>query len=174
MVENLASSVGLPASVVKSVQHTPVDDIALAIIREAHPDIPVFSKIPFKSSPEEMESDALVVVRHITGLGLWEGREGLLNSGALAIHVFSRDPDGELKGALVSEAIRNTLLTAARNNWYRPGLGALSRARVDEEPSRQTDWAPSQGPVQYADLPTGFWRHESRYMFWVRPPSIWA
>lgn len=170
-VKTLAKQLGLPDSIGETVEFSPLQRVGVAILREAHPDVPIHEKIPLRF--EKGERDAFVVVRRINALGMWEGRGGLLDSGALAIHVFSRDPDGETKGAILSEAMRASLFKAARNNWYDPEIGALSRIRVDEETNRKTDYATSAGPVQYADLPHGWWRHETRLMLWVRPASVW-
>lgn len=174
-MSELALALGLPASVVAAQENTPLEDVGLAVLREALPGVPFFSKIPYLFDGESIEPhDVFAVLRRINSLGLWEGRHGLLDSGSLAVHVFARDPDGELKAALVSEAVRVAFENAADGNWYKRGVGALSDVRLDEEPNRKTDFATSAGPVQYADLPTGYWRYETRYMLWVRPPSVWA
>ena len=173
-LSELALSLGLPASVAEAQENTPLEDVGLAVLREYLPDIPFYAKIPYTFDGEVIEHDVFVVLRRINALGIWNGRPGLLDSGSLAVHVFSRDPDGELKAAMVSEAVRVAFQRASDTNWYRPGVGALTRVRVDEEPNRKTDFATSAGPVQYADLPTGYWRYETRYQLWVRPPGVWA
>jgi hypothetical protein len=41
---------------------------------------------------------------------------------------------------------------------------------MDTEPTRQSDWATSSGPVQYADLPSGFYRYQTNYTVKMRRP----
>lgn len=179
-----ALSLGLPPSVAEAQRGLPVEEVALAILREKHPELAIYTLLPWSqesnanwaaelNSTLTVRGGILVLVRHIAQAGIWGGRPGLLDKGLVAVHVYTKDPNGEDKGAMVSKALRDTLVRAACDDWYRPDIGALKGVRVDETPNRKTDWATASGPVQFADLPTGYWRTEGRYTLTVRPPAVW-
>jgi hypothetical protein len=64
--------------------------------------------------------------------------------------------------------VRTVLRTAWLEHWHFPGLGSVIQIDMQHEPSRRADWATSAGPVQYADLPHGYWRYESSYLIQIR------
>jgi hypothetical protein len=154
----------LPQSVLDLVELSPVEDILLTILRDGLPDVPIVSLIAEDPPP------MFVLVRRLHGMGDWDGDPRFTDSGRFFIHTFTEDPDGDEKGALLSEAVRVVL----RNAWLAhrnvPGRGSVINIKMLSEPSRKTDWATASGPVQYADLPTGFWRYESTYQINVRKP----
>lgn len=154
----------LPASVYALIENKPVEDIVLAILREGLPDIPIYSLIP-EATPEHF-----ILVRRLTSLGDWEGDPRFTDAGRFVVHAYTADPDGDYKGAVLSEAVRVVLRNAGTGTrkWSDPELGSVISISMTSEPSRQTDWATSSGPVQYADLPTGYWRYESLYSIQIR------
>jgi hypothetical protein len=157
-------SVPLPPSVLNLVEFSPVEDIMLTILRAGLPDIPVYSLIPEEAPP------AFVLVRRLHGMGQWNGDPRFTDSGRFFVHTFTEDPDGDEKGALLSEAVRVVLRNAWLDHVSVPGRGSVIAIKMLSEPSRKTDWATSSGPVQFADLPTGFWRYESTYEIAIRKP----
>lgn len=162
-----ADDLSLPASVTSRVEMAPLEDLLLATLREALPDVPIYALIPFDQFPID---DFFIQVRRITGQGYWSGDDRFIDSGGIAVHVFAKGPNADQVAALVSEAVRVALRDAARNRRWFPGLGGLIKVRLDDEPVRKTDWATSSGPVQFADLPAGYQRYETRYSVWVRKP----
>lgn len=155
----------LPQSVLDLIENNPVEDVLLAILRAGLPDSAVYSSIPEKTPPH------FVLVRRLPGLGEWDGdQRGFVDDGRFAVHAFTQDPDGDWKGAILSEAVRVVLRNAWLNHWNEPDLGSVIRVHMIQEPSRVTDWATSAGPVQYADLPTGYWRYQSTYDIQIRTP----
>lgn len=154
----------LPASVTSLVEMTPVEDMLLAILRRGLPDIPVVSLIA-----EEPPAHFLLA-RRAPGFGNWNGDPRFIDAGRFAVHSYTQDPDGDYNGAILSEAARVVLHQAWQEHWSFPGLGTVIAIRMTQEPSRRTDWATSTGPVQYADLPTGYWRYESAYEIKIRKP----
>lgn len=154
----------LPQSVLDLTELSPIEDFALAILREGLPDVAIVSLIA------EAPPEYFVLVRRMAGMGIWRGDERFTDSGRIAVHVFTSDPDGDEKGALLSEAVRVVFRNASRSNWRDPDLGSVIRIKMVSEPSRKTDWASATGPVQYADLPTGKWRYESAYEIRTRKP----
>lgn len=158
---------GLPASVTDLAEMTPMEDIALRVLREAMPDVSIQSLIEF----DQTDMDRFfIVVRRIPSWGIWSGDDRFIDAGGLAVHVFAQDPDADEVGAIVSEAARVALRNSARDrDWYED-IGGLLKVQLVEEPVRRTDWATSSGPVQFADLPAGYQRYEARYSLWVRLP----
>lgn len=165
-----AAEAGIPESIAATAQLTPIEDVVLNVLRERHPDIEFFSLIPYNQLDL---IDGFVLVRRISGNGYWSGRSHLLDSGQFLIQVYTRDPDGDWKGAMISDGIRASLEAAGTEHKYYPGIGSIVRLRCIEEPVRKTDWITATGPVQFADLPTGFTRYESRFRITVRPP-LWG
>ncbi|UZJ23713.1 hypothetical protein RHODO2019_10890 [Rhodococcus antarcticus] len=146
------------------VENGPVEDILLAVLREGLPDIEVVSLIADAPPP------TFILVRRLPGLGDWSGDPRFTDFGRFFVNTFTADPDGDEKGALLSEAARVVLRNAWLAHRSYPGLGSITSIRMAIEPSRRTDWATSSGPVQYADLPTGFWRYDTQYQIKVRRP----
>jgi hypothetical protein len=154
----------LPQSVLDLVELSPVEEILLVILRDGLPDVPVYSQIPKNAPP------TFITARRMPGLGTWEGDPRFIDAGRFYVHTFTSDPDGDAKGALLSEAVRVVLRNAWLEHRNLPGLGSIVSIKMNSEPSRKTDWATATGPVQYADLPTGYWRYESQYEIRVRKP----
>lgn len=154
----------LPESVLRLVENQPIEDVLLAILRRGLPDVPIFSLIP------EAPPHFFVLARRMPGNGLWDADARFTDQGRFSIHTFTQDPDGDWKGAALSEACRVVLRQAWLEHWSFDGLGSVIEIDMTMEPSRRTDWATSAGPVQYADLPTGFWRYESVYTIQIRKP----
>ncbi|MCG8926650.1 hypothetical protein [Lentzea sp. CC55] len=156
--------IDLPASVLALVELTPIEDICLRILREGLPDVPVVSLIA------DDAPGLFILVRRLPALGEWRGDPRFTDQARFSINVFTQDPDGDEKGALVSEAVRVVMRNAWLAHVNYPNLGSVISIRMRGEPSRKPDWATSSGPVQYADLPTGMWRYESTYDLEIRKP----
>ena len=154
----------LPDAVYELVENKPVEDMLLAILRRGLPDVPIYSLIP------EQPPHYFVLIRRLAGMGGWDGDARFTDAGRFFVHTFTQDPDGDYKGAVLSEAVRVVLRKAWLEHWSFPNLGSVIEIQMQMEPSRRTDWATSAGPVQYADLPTGFWRYESTYAIHIRKP----
>jgi hypothetical protein len=152
----------LPDSVLALIENRPVEDMLLAILRKGLPDIPVVSLIAERPPP------AFILIRRMAGMGGWNGDPRFTDVGRFFVHTYTQDPDGDWKGAVLSEAIRVVLRKAWMEHWSFPELGSVVEINLTNEPSRVTDWATSAGPVQYADLPTGFWRYEAIYSIQIR------
>jgi len=158
-------SLDLPQSVFDLVENRPVEDMLLAILRRGLPEVPVVSLIANNPPPH------FILIRRLSGLNEWSGDPRFTDSGRFFVHTFTQDPDGDYKGAVLSEAVRVILRTAWLEHWTIPGQGSVIQIQMLSEPSRKTDWATSSGPVQYADLPNGYWRYESTYSIKIRKPQ---
>ena len=159
------SQFDLPASVENSVQFSPLEDVALYILRHYLPDVQIYSLLP-----ETVTDDIFILVRRSFPFGEWQGDpRGFLDVGRVEVHIYAQDPDGDVRGALVGEAVRVAFRQAWLENLHIPGIGWVRNTKMLAEPVRKSDWATSAGPVQYADLPNGFWRYEAKFYITVRP-----
>lgn len=155
---------GLPASIASKIEFSPIEDVILYVLREAFPDIPVHSLVP------EDPPGTFILARRDDGNMWWRGDPRFVDQAIVQIDVFTVDPDGDEKGSLISEAVRTVMRDAGRSKMKIPGRGSVHRTRLVNDPSRKPDWATAQGPVQYADLPAGTYRYESKYELAVRRP----
>lgn len=164
---------GLPQSIMDAVQYSPMEDAALTILRRAFPDVVSLSLIPDIQTPSvsdpSVPAEFFILARRGNMLGEWEGNpQGFMDAGGVEINVFTQDPNGDLKGAVVSEAVRAAFETASREKWRINETTTIHSIRMTSEPIRKSDWVNSQGPVQQADLPVGAWRHITMYEFHTR------
>lgn len=155
----------LPQKVLNLAQFSLEEDVLLAVLRGVfEPEIPVHALI------EDATQYPFILVRKNHGMGINNGDPRFFSEGDVSIHTYTGGPDGDQDGGILSEAVRVVLHNAWQNNWHRPDLGSIVRIKMIEEPSRQADWATSSGPVQYADLPNGWYRYETVYNVRVRKP----
>ena len=158
---------GLPTSVTDKVLLHPTEDLLLAVLREGLPGVPIFTLIPMDVGAMQF----FVTIRRVPTMGNWRGDPRFMDHITASVQIFTKDPNADEKAALIGEAIRVTLFEAAREQKVYPFLGHLKSARMDEGPSRQTDWASTTGPVQYADLPAGFARYQATFSVRTRRPT---
>lgn len=157
----------LPLGVLELQQLSAIEDILLAILKPIfEPSIQVHATIPTKPATP------FILVRRLSGVGDWAGdQRGFYDRARFAIHVYATNPDGDMKAAVLSDAVRKALHNAWVTHWSDPELGTVVRLKMTSEPSRTSDWATSSGPVQYADLPNGAWRYEAHYTVTIRAPQ---
>lgn len=154
----------LPAAVAALAEHVPAEDLALAILRPALPDLDIVTAI------RRDQTTPVVLVRKLpTFLGFRQD-DRFVASVDLSVHVFTEDPDGDMHASIISEAIRVVLRNAWLANFRAPGIGSVRKMEVLSPPRRVPDWATASGPVQYADLPSNWHRYETRYRLAVRKP----
>ena len=149
--------IDLPASVLGLVEFDAIEDLILDVLRTYLPDVPAFSLIP--SNPP----DVFLLVRKEHPLGNPGGDGRFILGGRISINSFTVDPDGDEKGWLLAEAVRVVMRKAWLEKHHAPGIGWVSRITESVQASRESDWATSAGPIQYADLPLGTHRYESQY-----------
>lgn len=162
---------GLPDSVMEKVKYSPMEDVALTILRRAFPEVTFVSLIPDAQArtPAGGVADYFVLVRRAYQWGEWAGDpRGFIDAGGVEVHVYTKDPDGDLRGSVLSEAIRAVFEEASRDKWRVNDDITVHDIQMIIEPIRKADWATAQGPVQFADLPQGNWRYISTYQFKTR------
>lgn len=164
---------GLPRSVASRIEMRPVEDLALAILRDEFPDMTFRSLYPGESESWPERDGQLILVRRHPSYGTWDGDTRFIDYGMVAVHVLTYGDDADERAALITEAIRIAFRDVHMEQRYYPGLGSLADIWLEEEGVRKSDWATSEGPVQYADLPIGWQRYESRFHLKIRRP-IWG
>lgn len=165
----LYDDLGFAPELLARVRYDPMEDVFLSILRpilqpagiKVHARVPPRPELPF------------VLVRKISSMGDWKGDpRGLVNRARMAVHCYTQDPNGDIKGAILGEIVGSILADASNDHWSSLTLGNVAKIEMTSEPTRQTDWATSSGPVQYADLPAGAWRYEAHYTAQVRPARL--
>lgn len=155
----------LPPQTAALVERVPIEDVLLALLREALPDIEVVTQV------RKSQTFPAILVRRLPTFYFFTGDERFLEQADVAVHVFAADPDGDRDAALISDAARVALRNAALNNWGSADLGWVRNFLCLAPARRQPDWATSSGPVQFADLPSNTWRYEGRYRITMRKPT---
>lgn len=154
----------LPASVLAKTAFAPsIEDFILPLLWQELPEVPAWSLLPEAIPPEFG-----VLVRKALGPGSnATDPRGFLEDVYVEIDCFTTDPDGDENGELLAKAVGFVLrdawlnATVINNTW-------ISRFEVPDEPARKADFVDSSGPVQYADLPQGYWRYQARYRLLLR------
>lgn len=145
------------------VEMTPAEDLILAILRDALPNIPIHTLVELH---QEMP---FVLIRSSGSWGQWGGDERFIDSTTLDVQTFAEGLNADSDANLLAEAVRVALRDAKHK--VVPGKGYLLAVEVLERPKRAPDWANSVGPVQYADLPAGVQRWETIYRIAIRRPK---
>lgn len=153
----------LPDDILALSQMRPLEEFALYAMRHHISSTPVLTLIP-----EKLRFSTFYLVRREPGEGSWRGDHRFIDDGGIVISAYSADPNGEERASVMADAARVAMVNAQRENLYVPGAGWISRVKMPEEPVRKADWASSVGPVQYADLHSGFWRYEVHFQLMVR------
>jgi hypothetical protein len=153
----------LPAGVLSLIEMSPVEDLMLALFREALPDVKVQTLI------EGKQVFPFILIRSSGSWGSWEGDPRFIDSSTVEIHAFCEGVNADEDANLLSEAAR-VILRDSKNKVV-PGKGYLISVEMLDRPKRSPDWQASVGPVQYADLPTGVERWEATYRVTIRKPA---
>lgn len=156
---------GLPPEVKAIAEMSPVEDLVLELLR------PRLEGVRVQTLIEDDQRFPLVLIRRGDSFGIWDGDMRFLDQATLIVHTFCADPNGDEDAAILAEAVRVILLDAWRNQTVVPGRGHITSIDMLSAPRRVTDWATATGPVQYADLPTGVTRYETRLQIEIRKPS---
>lgn len=158
----------LPDSVLAESGGVPqAEDIALELLRRRLPGLHVTSLI------EQDQPMPFVLVRAVSFQGAWSADPRFVRDYYISADSFTSGLESDVEGPLIHLAIENVLRKAALA--HDPVM--IDRGWVEEmdliEPARRVaDWANSEGPVQYADLPQGTARFTSIYRLQIKRAEI--
>lgn len=142
---------------------SPVEDLLLALFREALPDVSIQTLI------QKGQVFPFILIRSSGSWGAWNGDERFIDSSTVDVHTFCEGINADKDAALLSEAAR-VILRDSRNKVI-PERGYVVAVEMLDRPKRSPDWQASVGPVQYADLPVGVERWEASYRVTIRKPA---
>lgn len=154
----------LPQEIMDLVQMHPVEDLALALLRERITSVPVQSQIF-----DDQTFPAIVIHRGDLIGEAWDGDPRFLDSARLDVFCFTEGLDADQDGSLLSEAVRVVLHDSV--NKVVPGLGHITEIEMTGPPRNAADWDTATGPVQYADLPAEVVRYSTTYSLTIRKPE---
>ncbi|ABP53020.1 hypothetical protein [Salinispora tropica] len=155
---------GLPPSVIAAQEFSPIEDLLLAALAYYLPDVKAGTLIMMA------QTFPFIHLRRLDSYGVWAGDERFIDDAHMAIYAYAEDPDGDEDAGRLAEAVRASLMRARRARFGVPELGHFVGLTMTASPRRVPDWATATGPVQYADLPAGVWRYETRFDVTVRRP----
>jgi hypothetical protein len=154
----------LPESIRGKSEFPLAEDFALAVLRKRLPEVRTQSQI------EDDQQAPFILVRRSPELQAWRGHSRFVDVVSLDVECFTEGPDADEDAGLLAEAVRVAFRDAWLENDVYPGLGNLAYHRMTISPHYAPDWATATGPVQYADLPTGFVRYQSTHRLDIRVP----
>lgn len=154
----------LPQEILDLIEMHPVEDLALALLRERITSVPVQSQIY-----DDQTFPAIVIHKGDMTGEWWGGDPRFLDMARLQVFAFTEGLDADEDGALLSEAVRVALRGCI--NKVVPGLGYLTEVTMTGPPRQAADWDTATGPVQYADLPAEVVRYVTTYTLSIRKPD---
>lgn len=164
VVKSLSRQTSLDPEVLSLVEMSPVEDLLLALLRSKITTIPIGTKY------EMHQQFPFILVRSTGAWGDWSGDPRFLDASGMEVHALCDGLNADEDANKVSEAIR-VILRDSRNVVV-PGYGHIVSIQMIDRPHRSPDWGTSQGPVQYADLPSGVERWQTTYRLTIRKPAI--
>lgn len=155
-----------------------VEDLMIGLLR------PWFARVKAAGGPEvhvysEYQADmippyVLVLNTRRTGIEAYETKDDeWARAAVLEVNTIAVGLNAEKDCSDLQESVRHCFLEAHRNQTVVPNAGVINQVTTPTLATRQTDWASASGPVQYAKLPHGASRYESRYRLIIRPATTY-
>lgn len=142
-----------------------MEDLLLAALNNYLPDVNSGTQITMD------QTFPFIHVRRLDSYGIWAGDPRFLDDAFIGIYTYAEDPDGDYDAERLAWAVHTAFVRKATPAKFgTPELGSIVSISLSGAPRRVPDWATATGPVQYADLPAGVWRWETRYDVTVRRP----
>lgn len=158
----------LPESVLASSETAMVvEDVVLELFRRRLPGVRFTSKI-------EQDRPAPYVLLRAANFGNeWQADERFLESFYFSVETFTSGLEADVEGPLIIAAMNKQLkLAALSHDLVLDGLGWVQEGRLVQKPRRRADYANSEGPVQYADLPQDYARYMSTFYIQIKRADI--
>lgn len=158
----------LPESVEAAAAGIPLpEDIVLGILRDVIPEL------HFTSLIDQDCPTPFVLVRGVVSPGRFGVDERFQHEVFFTCESFTSGLDGDRDGGVILNAVVRRLYEAAlRNTPVYDGLGWLNEVELISAPARKSDWATSEGPVQYADLPSDYVRYICTFRALVKRSKV--
>lgn len=158
----------LPDSVEREAKNVILaEDVMLDIVRKRLPGLQVTSWIDQDMVPP------YVLFREAPFVGQLASDSRFLEEFYVTGECFTQIPDGDIDAPRILTAIGTAIERAGyAHDEILDGLGWVQSARLIEPPNRRADFANSEGPVQYADLPQGYARFISTYHILVKRSNV--
>ena len=158
----------LPASILEDIEHEVIiEDAMLELFRRRLPDL------RFTSLIEQDSPAPFVLIRKVApnSFGLWDYR--FLETYYFSAEVFASGLDADVDAPRIILAMRNALTRAALDHDpVLEGLGWIQSGRVVGDAVRRADYANSEGPVQYADLPQEWVRYTATFRVQIKRAHV--
>ena len=154
-------------------EFAPVEDLFLGILKPLEGLVPGL-KVRTIIESEKTFSAPYVVVRRVPDAfanANFGGDDRFIQRAVVAVTVFCSDPNGDEKGARLSEIVRRVLVTAWLRGQVVPKGGSMSQLLLIAPPHRGDDWNADASAVQGATLANGLVRYEAEYGVVLRPAS---
>lgn len=154
----------LPASILASSEHEMIaEDVVLELFRRRLPGV------RFTSLIEQDRPAPYVLLRKANYGGDWQPDDRFLTAFYFSVETFTSGLEADSEGPQIIAAMKNELTRAAlANDPVLDGLGWVQAGRLVESPRRRADFANSEGPVQYADLPQDYARYMSTFYIQIK------
>lgn len=154
----------LPTSVLEDTKHDIiVEDAMLELYRRRIPDL------RFTSLIEQDTPAPYVLIRKVAPNNAWASDLRFLETFYFSAEVFTSGLDADADGPRIILAMRNSLVRAGLDkDIVLGGLGWIQGGRMVGDAMRRADYANSEGPVQYADLPQGWVRYMATFRVQIK------
>lgn len=158
----------LPQSVIDATRHEIVaEDAVLDILHRRLSDLHTTSWVNQEDPPP------YVLIRQATFVSSWTADDRFMEDFYVTAESFTEGPDADVEGPRLLAAIGDALKRAGlAKDVVLDGLGWVQEGRLIEPPRRRADFANSEGPVQYADLPQNYARFISTYRVKIKRANI--
>jgi len=149
----------LPESVWRENVSIPqAEDLALDVLRRRLPGL------TFTSLIEQEIPPPFVLVRAVSFYGAYTADTRFIRDYFISAESFTKGLESDVDGPPIHIAIENAFKRAAlASDPVLDGAGWIEGAELVDPARRVADWANSEGPVQYADLPQGWARFISTH-----------
>lgn len=157
----------LPESVKRKAERSPVEDIIQYLVNHELPEVPFGTWIP-----ADLRPGFFAIVRGDNPLNFRVGNSKFVFTCSFKIETYTKDPNGDEAGNVLSEAIRVALRDCCQPTpVIVPGRGHPVHINSIVLPNRKKDWETPIGAIEFADVPAGYQRYETEYemQFRIRP-----
>lgn len=158
----------LPASIIASSENEMIaEDVILELFRRRLPGV------RFTSLIEQDRPTPYVLLRKANFGSEWRADDRFLDSFYFSVETFNSGPEADSEGPRIIAAMKNELTRAAlAHDSVLDGLGWVQQGRLVQSPRRRADYANSEGPVQYADLPQDYARYMATFFIQIKRAHV--